>query len=83
MLHITLFSPASCHFFSLRSKYSSQHPALKHPQFLFLMWETKFHTRTKQQVKFILVYFNLYAFRKLSGRQKILNCMVASIFLRF
>jgi hypothetical protein len=26
------FFPASCHFISLRSKYSPQHPVLKHPQ---------------------------------------------------
>jgi hypothetical protein len=26
------FSPTSCHFISLRSKYSPKHPVLKHPQ---------------------------------------------------
>jgi thermostable 8-oxoguanine DNA glycosylase len=26
------FSPTSCHFISLRSKYSPQHPVLKHHQ---------------------------------------------------
>jgi hypothetical protein len=26
------FSPTSCHIISLRSKYSPQHPVLKHPQ---------------------------------------------------
>jgi hypothetical protein len=31
-LLITQFSPASCHFISLRSKCSPQHPVLKHPQ---------------------------------------------------
>jgi hypothetical protein len=39
-------SPASQHFLPLRSKYSPQHPVLKHlcsP----LVWETKFNTRTK------------------------------------
>jgi hypothetical protein len=29
---IMQFSPISCHFLSLRSKYSPQHPVLKHPQ---------------------------------------------------
>jgi hypothetical protein len=29
------FSPTSCHFVSLRFKYS-HHPALKHPQSMFL-----------------------------------------------
>jgi hypothetical protein len=42
-------SPASCHFLSLRSKYSPQHPVLKHRPIcvLPLVWETKFHTHTK------------------------------------
>jgi hypothetical protein len=30
-LLIVQFSPTSCHFISLWSKYSSQHPVLKHP----------------------------------------------------
>jgi hypothetical protein len=30
------FSPTSCHFISLRSRYSPQHPILKHPQSMFL-----------------------------------------------
>jgi hypothetical protein len=35
-LLIMTFSPTSCHFISLRSKYSTQHPVLKHPQSMFL-----------------------------------------------
>jgi hypothetical protein len=31
-LLVMQFPPISCHFISLRSKYSSQHPVLKHPQ---------------------------------------------------
>jgi hypothetical protein len=30
------FSPTSGHFISLWSKYSPQHPVLKHPQSIFL-----------------------------------------------
>jgi hypothetical protein len=30
------FSPTSCHFISLRSKYNPQHPVLKQPQSMFL-----------------------------------------------
>jgi hypothetical protein len=30
------FSPTSCHFISLRTKYSPQHRVLKHPQSVFL-----------------------------------------------
>jgi hypothetical protein len=33
---ITQFPPISCHFISLRSKYSPQHPVLKHPQSMYL-----------------------------------------------
>jgi hypothetical protein len=46
-------SPASCHFLPLRTKYSPQCPVLKHcqPMLVPLVWETKFHTHTKQQVK--------------------------------
>jgi hypothetical protein len=32
------FSPTSRHFISLRSKYSPQHPVLKHPQSMLLTW---------------------------------------------
>jgi hypothetical protein len=34
-LLIMQFSQTSCHFISLRSKYSPQHPVLKHPQSMF------------------------------------------------
>jgi hypothetical protein len=34
LIGIMKSSPASCHFFPLRSKYS-QHPVLKPPQFVF------------------------------------------------
>jgi hypothetical protein len=36
-LLIMQFSPTSCHFISLRSKYSPQHPVLKHPQSIIRM----------------------------------------------
>jgi hypothetical protein len=35
-LFIMLFSSTSCHFIFFRSKYSPQHPCLKHPQPMFL-----------------------------------------------
>jgi hypothetical protein len=35
-LLITQFSPTSCHFISLRSKHSPQHPGLKHSQSMLL-----------------------------------------------
>jgi hypothetical protein len=36
------FYPASCHFIPFRSKYSCQHPVLKHHPVHPLIWETKF-----------------------------------------
>jgi hypothetical protein len=50
-LLIMKFSPSFCHFLLLRSKYS-HHPVLPHLECMFfsLVWETKFHTHTKQHV---------------------------------
>jgi hypothetical protein len=49
------FSPTSCHFISLRSKYSPQHPVLKHPVYVPpLMSERNFHTIQKKKVKLSL-----------------------------
>jgi hypothetical protein len=75
------FSPTSCHFVSLGSKYSPQQPLLKYPQIyvLPLMSEIKFHTHTKLETKLYFVYCNFYGFRQHTKRQKVLNWMVASI----
>jgi hypothetical protein len=35
------FSPASCHFLPLRSKYSPHHPVPSHPQSVF--WDKLFY----------------------------------------
>jgi len=45
-LLIMQFSPVSCHFLSLKSKYSSEHPVPKHNQstVLTLRWVTKYLT---------------------------------------
>jgi hypothetical protein len=62
-LFIMQFSPTSCHFISLRSKYSPQNLVLKHPQFYvpLLMSEAKFRTHTEQQAELFL-YILIFMF---------------------
>jgi hypothetical protein len=51
---IMQFSPTTCHFLPVSSKYSSsQSPSI----YAFpLMWYSKFHTQTKQKVKLWFLY---------------------------
>jgi hypothetical protein len=47
------FSPPSCHFIPLQSKYFLQQPLLKHPQSVPpLMPETTFHNHTEQRANY-------------------------------
>jgi hypothetical protein len=81
-LPIMQFSPSLHYFIPLRSKYSPQHPVLKHPHSvcaLPLMLETKFHTHTKWLAELCFVYFNLYVPRQQAGGQKTQNRTVASV----
>jgi hypothetical protein len=51
------FSPATYHFIPVWSKYSPQHPVLKHPAYsLPLMLETEFHIHTKLQAELIGIF---------------------------
>jgi hypothetical protein len=53
-LLIMQFSPTSCHLISLRSKYSSQHPALKHPQSTFLYEKRRRFAAMRNNIKMYL-----------------------------
>jgi hypothetical protein len=58
---------ASCHFLPHRSKYSPQHPVLKHPQSMFLPYyevpSFTPHTNNRQNYCFC-TYFNLLSFSR-------------------
>jgi hypothetical protein len=78
---ITLPSPPwHCHFIPLRPKYSAQHPILQHPQPTFFPQGKRpsFTTIWKKQ-NYNSVSFNLYIFRKQTGKQKIWVWMAAGI----
>jgi len=65
----------------LMSKYSPQHPILKHPQPIFLSqceWPSFTPIQNNRQ-NYSSAYHNLYIFRLQTGRQKILCQMIASI----
>jgi hypothetical protein len=68
-------SPASCHFLLLISKYYPRHFVLR---YLLLLWEAKFHTHTRQQVKYGFVYFSRSVSREEKVRKR-LSRMVGSI----
>jgi hypothetical protein len=74
-------SPFSRYFVPRRSKYSPQHPVLKHPQsMLFLSCKRPSFTPIQNNWQYYgFAYFNLYFSRQQAGRQKTLNQMVASI----
>jgi hypothetical protein len=63
-LLIMQFSPASRHFFSLRSKYSPKHLVLKHPQSVFSL---KVRDQVSHPYKtgeiIVLYFFNIYVFK--------------------
>jgi hypothetical protein len=63
------FSPLSCHFIALRSKYIPQHPVLKHPQSVFFsLHEIPGSTPTETTSKIIVVY--VFVFTRLDCRRE-------------
>ena len=78
-LLIMQFSPLPCYLVPLRSKYSPQRSILKHPQPTFLsQCEHPSFTPTQNKWQnYTSVY--LYIFRQQTGRQKILQRMIARI----
>jgi hypothetical protein len=80
-LLILQFSPTSCNFIPLLSKYFPQYPILKYPQFMILQLKSdaKSHAHTDLRQNYSFVYFNLYVYRQKARRHKILDCMVESI----
>jgi hypothetical protein len=61
-LLIMQFSAISRHFISLRSRYSPQHPVIKHPQSVFLPWfqRPSFTPTQNQRQNYSFVYSNFY-----------------------
>jgi hypothetical protein len=49
--HIVQFSPASCHFITLRPKYSPEHRVLNHPQSVSDLKFSNIHLRFSLNVK--------------------------------
>jgi hypothetical protein len=62
IVHLVMqLSPPHCHFIPLQSKYSPQHPVLKHPQSMFLplcQRQSFTHIQNRRQ-NYSLVYSNL------------------------
>jgi len=62
-LLIMYFSPPLCSLVLLRPKYLPQNPILAHPQSVSpTIWETKFHTHTKNGQSYNSVCFNPHTF---------------------
>jgi hypothetical protein len=60
---IMQFSPTFRHFIIFRSKYSPQHPVLKHPQSMFLSWcQRQSFTTIQNHSQIIILYILIFMF---------------------
>jgi hypothetical protein len=81
---IKQFSPASCYFFRLRSKYSAQHTVLRHPV-LQLMCKKRFHPYKKWvKLWFLVIFMILHRDRKaknseLNGNKQLPNLIFSEL----
>jgi hypothetical protein len=70
-LLIMQFSPTSGHIISLRSKYSPQHPVLKHPQSMILPERSRsFSSIQNRKQNYNFVYSNFYVSRQHTSRSQ-------------
>jgi len=69
-------SPVSRHFLPFRSKYSPQHPVLKHPQSMFFLSVMEQVSQPYKTTDKIMVFYII--FKLLEKRQKTLNIILAS-----
>jgi hypothetical protein len=81
-LFVMQFSPFSCHLISLRSKYPTQHPVLRHSLSLCTSFNIReqvshpYKTTGKTKVFYVIIFKFL---RQQKRRRKVLDRMVASV----
>jgi hypothetical protein len=71
-------------FLSFKPKFPSETPILEYLQSIFsLIWQTKFHTHTQQQLNHTSVYFDLLVFRWQKGRVQVSSSIYNTLVIEF